>query len=215
VASRTEDEELAVIRDWWQRNGKPLLAGGILALVMVFGWQYWTDYRANQAAVASALYQQLLNAVLVPAGTPDPAAVAEISARLQNEFPGSAYAQYGSLFVARLAVDSGKLDDAQAALQAVLDKPADATLDELARQRLARVLLARDQAEEALQLLTGEAPAAFAASREELRGDLLLRLGRKDEARAAFSAAMQLLGPEAAGGATLQLKIDDLANGDA
>jgi predicted negative regulator of RcsB-dependent stress response len=214
VASRTEDEELAVIRDWWQRNGKPLLVGGFLALVMVFGWQYWTEYRANQAAVASALYQQLLNAVLVPAGTPDPAEVAEISARLQGEFPGTAYAQYGSLFVARLAVDNGNLDDARAALQAVLDKPADATLAELALQRMARVMLAQDQAEEALLVLTGEAPAAYAASREELRGDLLLHLGRKDEARAAFASAMQLLGPEAAGG-ILQLKIDDLANGDA
>ena len=31
MTSRTEDEDLAQIKDWWQRNGKPLVTGGILA----------------------------------------------------------------------------------------------------------------------------------------------------------------------------------------
>mgnify|MGYP006893684176 CR=1 FL=1 len=30
---QTEDEQIAQIKDWWDRNGKPLLAGGVLALV--------------------------------------------------------------------------------------------------------------------------------------------------------------------------------------
>ncbi|WP_409365464.1 tetratricopeptide repeat protein, partial [Klebsiella pneumoniae] len=41
MTSRTEDEDLAQIKDWWQRNGKPLVTGGILALAVVFGWQAW------------------------------------------------------------------------------------------------------------------------------------------------------------------------------
>jgi predicted negative regulator of RcsB-dependent stress response len=39
VTSQTEEEQLAAIKDWWQRNGKPLLTGGVLALAGVFGWQ--------------------------------------------------------------------------------------------------------------------------------------------------------------------------------
>ncbi|MDO2286185.1 tetratricopeptide repeat protein, partial [Escherichia coli] len=70
------------------------------------------------------------------------------------------YAQYGSLFVAKVAVDSGKLDDAVAELKAVMDKPADATLGELARQRLARVLAAQGKVEEGLKLLDGDADKA-------------------------------------------------------
>ncbi|HAQ87059.1 MAG TPA: GTP-binding protein, partial [Pseudomonas sp.] len=133
---------------------------------------------------------------------------------LQKEFAGSHYAQYGSLFVAKVAVESGRLDEAATELQAVLDKPADKTLEELARQRMARVLAAQDKAEDGLALLDGEAVDAFAASREELRGDLLVQLQRPEEAHAAYSKAKELLSQDAAIGG-LQLKLDDLARGEA
>ena len=144
----------------------------------------------------------------------DPAKVAAAAEPLQKNFAGTAYAQYGSLFVAKVAVDTGKLDDAAAELQLVLDNPADATIAELARQRLARVLAAQDKAEEGLALLLGDTNPAFAASREELKGDLLLLLGRPDEAFAAYQQAKESLAEDASQG-TLQLKLDDLAKGDA
>lgn len=213
MTSHTEDEDLAQIKDWWQRNGKPLLAGGVLALVMVFGWQGWQKYQTRQAQSASALYQQLLDATLMPSGKPDVARVAELHGQLQSDFGGSHYVQYGSLLVAKVAVEEGRLDDAAAALRAILDKPADATLGELARQRLARVLAAQGKAEEGLALLAGEADPAFQAGREEVRGDLLVQLGRPDEARAAYEKAKAAQVDDAGPGA-LQMKLDDLAKGD-
>lgn len=213
MVSRTDDEELAVIKDWWQRNGKPLLTGSVLALVVVFGWQGWQKYQANQAHGASMVYQQLLETALNPSGQPDPAKVAELAGRLKSDFADSHYAQYGSLFVAKVAVESGRLDDAAAELQAIVDKPVDDTLAELARQRLARVLAAQDKDEEALKLLEGDADQAYLASREELRGDLLVKLGRSDDAYAAYVKAKAALAEEAAVGG-LQMKLDDLAKGD-
>ena len=214
MSSRTEEEELAMIRDWWQRNGRPLLTGGALALVLVFGWQAWSNYQIRQAEAASVLYQQLLQTVLVPAGQVDTAKVSEIATTLKKDFAGTSYAQYGSLFVAKVAVETGKLDDARVELQAVVDKPADATLGELARQRLARVLAAQDKAEDGLKLLVGDVDQAFLAGREELKGDLLVQLGRTDEARAAYEKAKAALAQDAAVGG-VQLKLDDLAKGDA
>lgn len=211
---QTEEEQIAQFRDWWQRNGKPLLTGGALALVVVFGWQAWQKYQANQSQGASIVYQQLLETALNPSGTPDSAKVAELAGKLKSDFGGTHYAQYGSLFVAKVAVESGKLDDAAAELKAVLDKPADATLGELARQRLARVLAAQGKAEDALKLLDGDADKAFLASREELKGDLLVQLGRTDDAHAAYQKAKSALPEDAAVGG-LQMKLDDLAKGDA
>lgn len=213
MTSGTEEEQLAQIKEWWQRNGKPLLTGGALALVLVLGWQYWQQHQVNNAQNASALYQQLLDVSLDPSRT-DAAEVARLGNLLKKEFAGTHYAQYGSLFVAKVAVEGGRLDEAAAELQGVVDKPADETLAELARQRLARVLAAQDKAEQALKLLEGEADKAFAASREELRGDLLVQLGRQDEAHAAYSKAKAALSEEAAIGG-LQLKLDDLARGEA
>ncbi len=212
--SRTEDEELAVIRDWWQRNGKPLLTGGALALVVVFGWQAWQKHQLAEAQGASVLYQQLLETSLVADGQADVGKVAELAGKLKTEFSGSHYAQYASLLLAKVAVEAGKLDDARAELQAVLDKPVDATLGELARQRLARVLAAQGKTEDALKLLAGDADKAFVAGREELKGDLLVKLERSDEALQAYEKAKAALTAEAAVGG-LQIKIDDLAKGDA
>ncbi|MBI6853553.1 tetratricopeptide repeat protein [Pseudomonas cichorii] len=212
--SRTEDEELAVMKDWWQRNGKPLVTGGLLALVVVFGWYTWQNYNSKQSQGASMLYQQLLETSLTPSGQADTARVAEIAGKLKSEFGGTAYAQFGSLFVAKVAVDAGKLDDAAAELKTVADKPASATLGEIARQRLARVLAAQNKADDALKLLAGEADKAFLASREELKGDLLVQLGRTDEAHAAYQKAKSALSEDAAVGG-LQMKLDDLAKGDA
>jgi predicted negative regulator of RcsB-dependent stress response len=212
--SNTEDEQVAELKDWWQRNGKPLVTGGLLALVIVFGWQAWQRHQSNQSQGASFLYQQLLETALTPTGKPDAAQVADIAGKLKSQYAGTPYAQYGSLFVAKVAVDAGKLDDAAAELKSVADKPADATLGEIAKQRLARVLGAQNKAEDALKLLDGDADKAFLATREELKGDLLVTLKRHDDAYAAYQKAKAALSNEAAVDG-LQIKLDDLAKGDA
>lgn len=215
MSTRSEEEQLALVQEWWQRNGKPLLIGGVLALVGVFGWQYWQNHQLAQAEAAADIYQRLLEATLTPTGEPDAAQLAALAGELQKDHKNTAYAQYASLFVAKVAVDTGKLDEAAAQLQQVLEHPRDETLGELARQRLARVLTAQGKAEEGLALLTANAaPVSFAASREELIGDLLVKLDRKEEAHAAYSKAKAALSEDAAGG-TLQMKLDDLAKGDA
>ena len=203
----TEDEQLASLKDWWSRNGMPLVTGGLLALAVVFGWQAWQNHQTNKAQGASLVYQQLVETAL-GAEKPDTARVAELSAQLKKEFGGTHYAQFGSLFVAKVAVEAGQLDEAAAELRAVLDKPASADLEE------AQVLSAQGKGEEGLALLDAEVDAAYLAGREELRGDLLLQLGRKQEAFAAYSKAKDALPVNGAAG-TLQLKLDDLANGDA
>ncbi|MCE4071254.1 MULTISPECIES: YfgM family protein [Pseudomonas] len=214
MSNRTEEEQIADIKDWWQRNGMPLLTGAALALIVVFGWQAWKKYQTNQSQGASIIYQALLETALNPAGKPDTAKVAELAGKLTTEYPGTPYAQYGRLFVAKVAVDNGKLDDAALELKAVVDKPVDATLGELARQRLARVLAAQGKAEDGLKLLDGNVDKAYVATREELRGDLLLQLKRNDDARVAYEKAKAALPEDAAVGA-LQMKLDDLAKGDA
>ncbi|KHL71097.1 hypothetical protein SF06_05070 [Pseudomonas flexibilis] len=211
--SMTEDEQIARLKEWWSRNGMPLVTGGLLALAVVFGWQAWQNHQTNKAQGASVVYQQLVETAL-GSEKPDTARVAELAAQLKNDFGGTHYAQFGSLFVAKVAVEAGQLDEAAAELRTVLDKPASADLEELARQRLARVLSAQGKGEEGLALLDGKVDAAYLAGREEVRGDLLLQLGRKQEAFAAYTKAKEALPVNGAAG-TLQIKLDDLANGDA
>ena len=214
MSDNTEEEQIALIKEWWQRNGKPLMVGGALALVMVFGWNAWQKHQVTQAQTASVLYQQLMETALVPSEQVDAQKVAQLLTQLKAVNNDNAYAQYGRLLAVKVAVDSNKLDDAALALQEILDKPANQTLEELARQRLARVLLAQEQAEQALKLLDGKALPAFQAAREELRGDTLVILKRPAEAKAAYLQAQQALAADAAAGSLL-MKLDDLSEKDA
>lgn len=214
MSDNTEEEQIALIKEWWQRNGKPLLAGGALALVIVFGWQAWQKHQVTQAQTASAIYQQLMEAALVPSEQVDTQKVAQLLTQLKAVNNDNAYAQYGRLLAVKVAVDNNQLDDAALALQEILDKPANDTLEELARQRLARVLLAQEQAEKALAILEGKALPAFQATRDELRGDTLVILKRPAEAKAAYLQAKQALAADAAAGSLL-MKLDDLSEKDA
>lgn len=214
MSDNTEEEQIALIKEWWQRNGKPLLAGGALALVIVFGWQAWQKHQVTQAQTASAIYQQLMEAALVPSEQVYAQKVAQLLTQLKAVNNDNAYAQYGRLLAVKVAVDNNQLDDAALALQEILDKPANDTLEELARQRLARVLLAQEQAEKALAILEGKALPAFQATRDELRGDTLVILKRPAEAKAAYLQAKQALAADAAAGSLL-MKLDDLSEKDA
>jgi predicted negative regulator of RcsB-dependent stress response len=214
VSDHTEEEQIALIKEWWQRNGKPLLVGGALALVIVFGWQAWQKHQVTQAQTASVLYQQLMEAALVPSEQVDAQKVAQLLTQLKAVKNDNAYAQYGRLLAVKVAVDKNQLDDAVLALQEILDAPANATLEELARQRLARVLLAQEQAEKALKLLEGKALPAFQATREELRGDTLVILERPAEAKAAYLQAQKALAADATAGSLL-MKLDNLSEKDA
>ena len=100
---------------------------------------------------------------------------------------------------------------AEQSLREVMDGSKNATLQEVARQRLARVLGEEQRAEEALELFSTPVEGAeLRATREEIRGDLLLTLGRGDEAREAYKAAKEAL-EDASARPQLQLKLDDLA----
>ncbi len=56
---KTDDEKVEELKAWWKENGTSVVAGITLAIVGLFGWQYWKDYKANTAAEASALYAKV------------------------------------------------------------------------------------------------------------------------------------------------------------
>jgi predicted negative regulator of RcsB-dependent stress response len=213
VSHYTEEEQIAQFKDWWSRNGKPLLVGGVLAIAIVFGWQTWQKQQANRGELLSATYQQLLDAAFSPDGT-NAGEMLKLLEELESISPEHAYAQYARLLVARVAVLENRLDDAAAMLQPVVDKPANAVLGELSHQRLARVLAASGKPDQALSLLDGKGLPAYSSARDELRGDVLVQLGRLDEARQSYRSAREGLDDSSAAG-SLMMKLDDLSAKDA
>lgn len=190
-----EQEQLSELKTWWRMYGNRVIAGALIVLVSLSGWQFWGWYQHNQAVQAAAIYATMQQAV----SERDAKKAREAAGELTEKFPSTAYAAMAALASARLQFDAGDLKTAKAQLQWVADKARDAELRDLARLRLAHVLFDENAADEALKLLSNEPVAAFASRFAELRGDILATQGKKAEARAAYQAALAKLDAEQKG----------------
>lgn len=83
----------------------------------------------------------------------------------------------------------------------------------IAQLRLARLLLGRGEAQKALNAINALAADGYVAEREQVRGDALLALGRADEARKAYDAALAVMDVAAQQRRTLEARRDDVAAG--
>jgi len=191
---RTEEEQVEALRRWWQENGRTTLVAIIVALGIGFGWQGFKQYNEERSDEASDLYQRMLQAFSTPALPGEQPQVAlQLAQQLKSEFEGSSYAQFAALQLASTAVGENDLAGAETELRWVLGK-ADAGSDvaRIAQLRLARVLAAQGQEEQALEIIAKVDAGAYGASYALARGDILLSLGREDEALEAYQAARAL-----------------------
>ncbi|WP_045225312.1 YfgM family protein [Methyloterricola oryzae] len=202
----SEEERVEALKKWWKENAKAVMVGVALGLAIIAGWNAWKGSQRVKAEEASSLYQQLLKAV--EAKQTEPAT--KLSERLIEQFQGTPYATYGTLFLARLKVQGGDLAGAKKALQDLSASVKDDSLKHLARVRLVRVMRAMGESEGALQLiapLSRDKMGEFESLYEELKGDLYADLHRPDDARLAYEKARQL----GESSPMLEVKINDLA----
>jgi predicted negative regulator of RcsB-dependent stress response len=200
-----EEEQVEALKRWWRENGKAVIAGLLLAVALTAGWQWWQARQEAQAMRASQIYAELLAKL-----DDTPAEARAPAERLLNEFAGSTYADLAGLALARIEAEGGQADAARARLQHLTAHARDESVRTLASLRLARLEWGEGHAEAALRQLEGKLPDAFRAEAESLRGDVLVSLGRLEEARKAYDAALAqaaLLGQETG---LIRIKRDDL-----
>ena len=97
------------------------------------------------------------------------------------------------MVLAKLKADQSDLEGARYYLQWVVDHASQAPLKDIARLRLARVLSANGDNAGAMQMLSAVDAKAFALSVQELKGDIFLAMGKRDEARGAYLSAYAAL----------------------
>lgn len=204
MASYASDEEqLEALKNWWKENGSSLITGIALVLVVFFGTRYWQDSREARSEAASEIYAGIMEQMAVnqdDAFSEEAIAGLESSYnQLRTDFPDSIYARYGALMLAAAYVRQENFEQAAAELNWVLDNQelgfmtsAEPELFLTARLRLARVRLAQEQPEVALDLLSTVDPGVLAASFAEVQGDAYVQLGQTELARAAYQRAISL-----------------------
>lgn len=202
-----EHEQGELVQKWLRENALAIAAGIGLGLVLIFGWQQWKVHRSTQSAAAAAQYQALTDAV--EAKKPDDAL--KVADAIRSDYPKSTYAVLAALQQADIAISRNDLATASTALDWAQRNAGIDGLRNLVALRIARVKLAQGDADGALKLVDGLPKGEFESIAGELRGDALLKLGRSDDARAAYQDALSKVSDSAPQGhSVLQMKLDDL-----
>lgn len=214
MADRTEEEQVEAIKKWWDENGTSTVVGIIAALLVVFGYRGWESHVQEQGEMASAVYEDMLQAVSVasPFETIDEERLSTgqfLANKLKDEYPDSVYAHMGALFMAKLAVDQDNLEEAEKELTWALENDIDESLEIVVKTRLARIRLAQGKPEEAMQVVSGLEGGAHQSSVEEVIGDIYHEMGELDQAREAYQRAVNAL-KEGDERQYLEMKLDNL-----
>jgi predicted negative regulator of RcsB-dependent stress response len=184
-----EQEQIAQLKAWWAQYGN-LVVTILLVLVLGFaGWQMWNRHKSTESAEVSALYFDLQQA----AAGDDAAQVRKIAGEMISKHGNTVQAQLGAMLSAGVQFRKNDLDNARPHLEWAADKGKDVVLRDLARLRLAAVLMQQGAVDEALARLQPVPEGALRARFEDLRGDAFASQGRNDEARTAWKAAFGAL----------------------
>lgn len=208
---RTEEEQVAALKQWWKDNGNSLIIGIGLALALVFGWKMYQQNVENTKGAASALYQQLLEVALEPTANEETQSSVEfIANKLKTEYEGTEYATFAALFLTKNAIGNNNLEGAEAELRWVIANNSDSSLTPIVKARLARVLARQDKQEEALALLDVKNAGAYSALYSEIKGDIYHRSGDIENAKTAYLDAYKAMKESGVQRPMLTLKMADL-----
>lgn len=201
---QTEEEQVEAIKRWWKENGRSVIAGVVIGLGGVLGWQGWVQYKDKVGGQGAMHYQQLTAAA--DSGSMEVARAH--GEQLVTEYDNTPYAVFAALSLARLQVAQGDLEAAAERLRWAMENADDKGLAQIARLRLVRVLLDQLELDRAAALLEEPFDASFAGAVSALKGDLARARGDIEAARQAYTAALENgVGAEDA----LRMKLDDLA----
>ncbi|OGA20290.1 MAG: hypothetical protein A3H32_03290 [Betaproteobacteria bacterium RIFCSPLOWO2_02_FULL_63_19] len=181
-----EQEQLDALKAWWKQNSHVVLVAVAAALLLVAAWNGWRWYQRTQAEQAATLYETLQNAARMN----DSKAVRDAAGTILEKYSGTGYAPLAALVSAKASYQAGDLKTARAQLEWVVDNARQEGVSAIARLRLAAVLMDDHAYDEAMKVVSVKPAEAFDALYASMRGDILSAQNKRDEARAAFKAAL-------------------------
>lgn len=198
-----EQEQIATFKAFWSKYGNPITWVLIIALGAFAAYNFWNSHKRSQSVEASALYDELTEAVLAKDNTK----AQRIASDIESKYTSTAYAPMSALGAAKTAFEANDLAAAKKQLQWAIDHGND-EYKSVATLRLAGVLLDEKNYDGALKLLSAKVLPQFEAEVADRKGDVLVAQNKIVEARAAYVAALAAMGAKHPGSQLVRIKLE-------
>lgn len=199
-----EQEQLETLKAWWKENGNLILGVVLVVVVALAGWRGWQYYQHKQSNEAATLFAGFV----VQLEGNDIKRVNDAAAAVMDKYASTAYASRAALAAAQANQQVKDVARAKAQLQWVIEHASEASLKDVARLRLAAVLLDETNYADALKLLEASHPASFDGLYADLKGDVLSAQGKNAEAKAAYKLAYEKTDAKSVYRNLIQMKMD-------
>ena len=184
----SEKEQLQEIKAWWAENGRFVIAGVVLGIAAIGGWNQWRSSVETSRIEASNLYEDVMGAV----GDGNTEAAESAANALYADYERTVYPNQARLAMARLYMDMGRDQDAADTLRDLLVADGRSEIELVGRLRLAKILLYQNKAADVIDLLKDhvEDSSGFSARYNEVLGDAYAAEGNYAQAEEAYQAAL-------------------------
>ena len=188
--SSTEEENTEFLSSLWSSYKYLLLLSVILLGGGIIGWEYWSQNKITKLQDSSDMYESFINAL--NDSELDQKVLAE---EIVQKYPNSLYADLVTFHLAKISVDQSNLNKAEEHLRWILDRHDskwDSDFDPIevtARLRLARVLIANENPEKAIEII--EYSQNLNSSLYEVKGDAQEQLGQFSQAKLSYLKALE------------------------
>ena len=206
VLDLQEQEQVDAFKAWWKDNGKWLLIALVVAASGFAATQGWQFYKDKKIAEASTLYAELEKQL----ASNDPKRINDAEQAVIDKFSSTAYAPRAALLAAQVNIQSNDVPRAKSQLEWVIKNAEETGLQNVARLKLASVLLDEKNYADALKLLDVKHAESFMGLYADLKGDVLKAQGKADEARAAYQLALTKTDTHSKYRNLIQMKLDAL-----
>ena len=195
----TEEEQVEQIKKWLNSNGKQIIAGAVIGLAGIWGWNTYSDYEDTQSLNARSLYLSYA-ADYNNLGAYD---------KLTTDFSSSSYSDQAILLMAKYLFDAGSYTQALGVIKPLINNPS-SIIANTAALRAASIHLQLGQHDQALSILEGQSEDGFSGLIYNLMGDIYLDLSNQAEAQKYYSLAIDNVTENTNLTQLIQIKLNDL-----
>ena len=186
-----EQEQVDELKALWKKYGN-YITRGVIAFFVLYGlFQGWVYYQTKQSLGASEAYQSIV--VLDEKNTKD---ILEKSQKLMDDYSGTPYAGRAAILFAKASYLDGNKDKAKEKLDWAASHAKESATESIALIQLGQILVEEKKYEDALKKVNDVENEGYLGLSNDLKGDILNAMGKKEEAKKAYQEALKRFGPK-------------------